>query len=118
MVILIVILIITAILGFMLLGATWLIARFRPNWSRRRIMLIGATLVPAFFALLIATLFVELLIENAKRPDTLDDAGQRVFGVLLFVIAPVASALGAPIGLFAGWLVTRQKEGRNSAAFE
>ena len=114
MVILIVIVTITAVIGFMLLGATWLIARFRPNWSRRRIILIGAALVPLFFALLLAALFIELLIDNAQRPDTLNDAGQRVFGVLLFFIAPVVSALCAPIGFFAGWLVTRHKKGRSS----
>ena len=88
------------------LGVTLIFARARPDWSKKRLLVLSSGLIPMLNLGLLLFAFVGLVTSEIQRIDALDDAPQREFFGLLF-ISPVSCLLGLGLGFLAGQLVVR-----------
>lgn len=85
--------------------ARGLIARW-PSVTRGRLLALAALLMPGLTVALIVLLGVGLAIED--DPQSLDDAAQRSFVMLAFVVLPVSLA-GILPGILSGVLANRSR---------
>ena len=88
------------------LSVTLFATQIRPDWSRKRQLLLSSGLIPMMNVGLLIFAFVGLVTSEIQRVDALDDAPQREFFGLLFVF-PVSCLLGLGFGFIAGLLALR-----------
>ena len=88
------------------LCVTLLATRIRPEWSRKKLLLLSSGLIPILNVGILIFAFVGLVTSEIQRVDALDDAPQRAFFGLLFVF-PVSSLFGLGFGFIAGLMALR-----------
>lgn len=88
------------------LSVTLFATQIRPDWSRKRLLLLSSGLIPMMNVGLLIFAFVGLVTSEIQRVDALDDAPQRAFFGLLFVF-PVSCLFGVGFGFIAGLMALR-----------
>jgi hypothetical protein len=80
-----------------------------PTMLRKTQLIVSATALPLLYVVLLIVLYIALVVEERSRTtEMLDDAPQRVLGVLV-ISAPVICIIAGLCGLFAGWIATSRR---------
>ena len=84
----------------------YILARRFAHFSKRRLMVYGACVVPMLWIILLVLSGIGLFVTD--DPSSLDDAPQRSFFMMIF-ISPVILLMFVPSGLVAGWWVAKRR---------